>query len=450
MARLRDLGDWSGGNTPSKANAAYWTNGTIPWVSPKDMKVDEITSSEDRVSEAALKEGRVSLVPKGSVLVVTRSGILSHTLPVAVTKTPVTINQDLKALTPKRGVLPQYVAHALRGASRRILKECSKHGTTVASIETNALLEFEIPLVALYEQSRIVAEIEKQFSRLDEAVANLKRVKANLKRYKAAVLKGAVEGRLVPTEAELARREGRGYETGAEFLRRAASISIRRAKTKVLAGPITQSESEALRELPEGWSTVAIGNLASLVEYGSSAKTSESTVGVPVLRMGNIIDGELDLRELKYLPNAHEEFPRLLLQPGDLLFNRTNSPELVGKTGVYKGKPGKCSFASYLIRVRLVNGCLPEFVSAFINSVYGRRWVKTVVTQQVGQANVNGTKLQNLLVPLPPAIEQERIVQEMERHLSIIRNCESLMDSLSQRTSAQRSVLLSRVFASSA
>ena len=137
MTRLRDLGDWSGGNTPSKANAAFWTDGAIPWVSPKDMKVDEITSSEDRVSEAALKEGRVSMVPEGSVLVVTRSGILSHTLPVAVTKTPVTINQDLKALTPKPGVLPKYVAHALRGASRRILKECSKHGTTVASVETN-------------------------------------------------------------------------------------------------------------------------------------------------------------------------------------------------------------------------------------------------------------------------------------------------------------------------
>ncbi len=188
MTRLRDLGAWSGGNTPSKANAAYWTAGTVPWVSPKDMKVDEIISSEDRVSDATLKEGRVSLVPEGSVLVVTRSGILSHTLPVAVTKLPVTINQDLKALTPKPGVLPKYVAHALRGASRRILKECSKHGTTVASIETNALLDFEIPIVDLEKQHRIVAEIEKQLSRLDDAVANLKRVKANAQHFERATI----------------------------------------------------------------------------------------------------------------------------------------------------------------------------------------------------------------------------------------------------------------------
>lgn len=86
MVRLRDLGAWAGGNTPSKANAEYWTNGAVPWISPKDMKVDEITSSQDHVTESALAEGRVSLVPEGSVLFVTRSGILAHTFPVAITK----------------------------------------------------------------------------------------------------------------------------------------------------------------------------------------------------------------------------------------------------------------------------------------------------------------------------------------------------------------------------
>lgn len=107
---------------------------------------------------------------------------------------PVTINQDLKALTPKRGVSPKYVAHALRGASRKILKQCSKHGTTVASVETNSLLDFEIPVVSLNEQLRIVAEIEKQFSRLDEAVANLQRVKRNLERLESKILIDAAGG----------------------------------------------------------------------------------------------------------------------------------------------------------------------------------------------------------------------------------------------------------------
>ena len=188
MARLRDLGTWVGGNTPSKANPAYWTDGTVPWVSPKDMKVNEISSSEDCITELALVDGRLSMVPADSVLFVTRSGILSHTFPVAVTRLPVTINQDLKALTPKAGVSSKYVAHAIRGASQRILRDCAKSGTTVPSIETSRLLDFEIPIDGLSEQLEVVAELEKQFSRLDEAVANLQRVKANLSRYESATI----------------------------------------------------------------------------------------------------------------------------------------------------------------------------------------------------------------------------------------------------------------------
>jgi type I restriction enzyme, S subunit len=446
MMQLRDLGTWSGGNTPSKANVAYWTNGTVPWVSPKDMKVDEIVSSEDRITEVAVSDGRVSLIPEGSVLFVTRSGILSHTFPVAITKLPVTINQDLKALSPKAGISPKYVAHAVRGASQRILKQCSKHGTTVASVETNALLDFEIPIVGLDEQHRIVAEIEKQFSRLDEAVAGLRRVKANLKRYKAAVLKAAVEGRLVPTEADLARREGRSYETGAQLLHRI--LQTRRSqwqgkgKYKEPAAPNTAD----LPELPEGWAWATVEQLSLLVEYGSSAKTSEDSSGTPVFRMGNIVEGELILDELKYLPRQHDEFPKLLLEPGDLLFNRTNSPELVGKTAVFLGASQPYSFASYLIRVRLVEGCLPVYLNAYINSAYGRAWVRAVVTQQVGQANVNGTKLQVLSVPLPPCAEQHRIVAEVDRLLSIAREAEAEVDANLRRAQSLRQATLTNAF----
>jgi type I restriction enzyme S subunit len=105
-----------------------------------------------------------------------------------VTTVPVTINQDMKALTPRNRVNPKYVALALQASAKEILSKCSKQGTTVSSVETNKFLDFCIPLVPPTLQDSIVAEIEKQFSRLDEAVANLKRVKANLKRYKAAVL----------------------------------------------------------------------------------------------------------------------------------------------------------------------------------------------------------------------------------------------------------------------
>lgn len=136
--------------------------------------------------------------------------------------------------------------------------------------------------------------------------------------------------------------------------------------------------------------------------------------------MGNIIEGQLDTTDLKYLPAEHPEFPALLLHPGDILFNRTNSAELVGKTAVYTGTPNPCTFASYLIRVRLKPPCLPPYLAFYLNSMFGRQWVASVVNQQVGQANVNGSKLRALRLPLPPLAEQSHIVGEIERHFSRI------------------------------
>jgi type I restriction enzyme S subunit len=186
--------------------------------------------------------------------------------------------------------------------------------------------------------------------------------------------------------------------------------------------------------------------MSSLVQYGSSAKTSEDPTGIPVLRMGNIIEGQLQITELKYLPKSHDEFPALLLEPGDVLFNRTNSAELVGKTALYRGHPKPCSFASYLIRVRLLNGCLPEFLVYYINSVFGRGWISSVVSQQVGQANVNGTKLQALVVSLPPFAEQEIIVAEVERRMCLLGNLDNAIDASFARAERLRQSTLSRMF----
>lgn len=332
----------------------------------------------------------------------------------------------------------------VRGAKQvRDYLKAVNHGATRDGINTEQLLGLPVAVPPLAEQREIVAEIEKQFSRLDEAVVNLQRVKANLKRYKAAVLKAAVEGRLVETEASLAQREGRGYETGEQLLQRILEARrtqwVGRGKYKELAAEPSGSPAD----LPKGWSHATVESLSSHVEYGSSAKTNEDPSGVPVLRMGNIFDGDLIFDSLKYLPADHDEFPKLFVEPGDFLFNRTNSPELVGKTAVFKSRPQPFSFASYLIRVRLVkDGALPEYVAAYINSLYGRQWVKSVVTQQVGQANVNGTKLQALMIPLPPLGEQRRIVDELDLRLSILRGVEAEVDANLLRAQVLRQSVL--------
>jgi len=281
------------------------------------------------------------------------------------------LNQRVCKLSPNPHFYDKRLLHwVLQGYLSAI--NAATSSITVKHLSSRTITEILLPLPPLAEQQRLVAVIEEHLSRLDAAVAALERVRVALPRYRAAVLKAACEGRLVETDA--------------------ASTA---------------------------WTSVAVEQVATEVRYGTSAKTSETKTGIPVLRMGNIVDGRLDLESLKFLPENHEEFPTLLLAPGDVLFNRTNSPELVGKTAVYRGIPAPCSFASYLIRIRLAPTCVPDFLSYTLNSAVGRRWIGSVVSQQVGQANVSGGKLKEFTFALPPVPHQHLIVAEVDRRLSL-------------------------------
>lgn len=456
LVPLKELGEWSGGGTPSKAKPEYWTNGKIPWVSPKDMKTERITDSEDHITKAAVEESTAKLIAAGSVLVVTRSGILSRTLPVAVTTLPVTVNQDLKAITPKDGVLPEYVAWALRCFAREILNTCSKQGTTVSSIETAALHRFEIPIAPLDQQKRIVEEIEKQFSRLDEAVANLKRVKANLKRYKAAVLKAAVEGRLVKTEAEIARREGRAYETADELLSKIQPdlVSAKRAGRLWGSGHVPALTEEEQENLPEGWAWVKVRDLGdspeSTVQVGPmSMKSSEFTAGgVPVLNVGCVQWGEFDESKLDYLPrDLARNFERYRIRPGDVLFTRSGT---VGRCAVAKDHQSDWLMTFHLLRVRPNQAkCLPEYLRAvFEGASHIRRQTREASIGST-RAGFNTNLLAMLDVPLPPMIEQQRIMDEVERRLSLVSEFEGQVGANLRRSDRLRSSILEQEFSGS-
>lgn len=292
------------------------------------------------------------------------------------------------------------------------------------------------------EQERIVDRIELLFSDLDKGEALLKKVQQQLANYRQSVLKAAVTGELTK---DWRKKNKSKQENGEALLSR-----ILAARRKNWKGRKKYQEPETPKDIffsetPESWAIATIDQISSAVDYGSSAKCNSDASGVAVLRMGNIQNGSLDLEDLKYLPHRHGEFPKLLLNKGDLLFNRTNSPELVGKTAVYKNKPQKCSFASYLIRVALID-VEPDYVSAFINSVFGRVWVKAVVSQQVGQANVNGTKLKSLAIPLPPQREQDEIVQRLDDIFSQIDVFETLCTAELKRNTLLRQAILKSAF----
>jgi type I restriction enzyme S subunit len=280
----------------------------------------------------------------------------------------------------------------------------AEHGTgsTMIHVTKGDMEDREIALPPFAEQRRIVTKLDALAARTARARADLAAIPRLASRFKAAVLVAAFTGALTATWRAF-NSERACDDTQLDRMRQDAwrSLSTRRGK---YASPVEPDWRPDV-ELPKGWRWASVDQLVHLVQYGTSAKTADEG-DVPVLRMGNIVDGDLDMTRLKFLPSDHDEFPELLLARGDLLFNRTNSAELVGKTAVYRGSEAT-SFASYLIRLRTSGGYVPQLLAAYINSPFGRAWVASATSQQVGQANVNGSKLRSLGVPLMPMPEQQ-------------------------------------------
>lgn len=353
-------------------------------------------------------------------------------------------------------IAPDFIKWAMTEPSFRkeLLKDVTGVGGSLMRARPISVARIGVGIAPLNEQRRIVAKIEALMARSARAKEALDAIPALLDRYRQSVLAAAFQGDLTadwrthhpntePASALLTRiceerrREWERTETEKKVRGKSALSPSRPAR---YPEPFEVSDTLPIM-LPETWAWATVDLLTTRAQYGSSAKASRDAVGVPVLRMGNIVDGELNFTDLRYLSHDHAEFPALLLQSGDLLFNRTNSAELVGKTAVYDGRVSPCSFASYLIRLKPI-GVLPEFLSGFINSQYGRTWIARVVSQQVGQANVNGTKLKALAVPVPPADEQREIVARLNdaaRIIGILRDRQK--DAIEGLSTLNRSIL---------
>jgi len=237
----------------------------------------------------------------------------------------------------------------------------AKGTTGYAAVRPKILFACEIPLPPLSEQQRIVARIQ-------EMAGSVR--KARVLRQEAAQ----------QTEALVASHLSSLFK----------------------AGP------------SKGWIPGRLGDYVIDDCYGTSDKTTDDETGVPVLRMGNIQNGRLNTRSLKYLHLSERDRRRLRLLKGDILVNRTNSAELVGKCAVFD-LDIECSFASYLIRIRVdQDRANPGLVAAYINSPLGREYMLKEKRQMTGQANVNATRLKALPIVLPPLPEQHRIMLSLD------------------------------------
>lgn len=185
-----------GGGTPSTGNKKFW-NGNIPWVSPKDMKCSEITGTQDYITQLGVENSSTNLVDPGAILIVFRSGILKHTLPVATNFVKVALNQDMKAIRPKTEVLGAFFNYLHRGLENEILTFCSKVGATVDSLDMHFYLNFLVPFVpTMKEQEQIVRFIESETTRIDNELKLAQQEINLLEEYRQSLIAEAVTGKI--------------------------------------------------------------------------------------------------------------------------------------------------------------------------------------------------------------------------------------------------------------
>ncbi len=294
------------------------------------------------------------------------------------------------------------------------------------------------------EQRRIVAEIEKQFTRLEAGVAALRRVQANLKRYRAAVLKAACEGRLVPTEADVAKAENRKFETGEELL---ARILIERRQLWQGRGKYKEPAAADTTELgprPEAWAWATVEQLCSLVTDGDHNPPRRHEGGLPHLTAKHVRNWRLDATDCTFISATDAERVLKRYDPvaGDLIITCVGT---VGRTAIV---PSDFRFSPdrNLAAVRLVGGgASTRYLNVVLSSPGHQELIKGA-SGSTAQPHLYLGDLRALSIPLPPLAEQTRIVAEGERRLSVVEEIEAVVSANLQRAGRLRQSILQKAF----
>ena len=235
---LKDIGVWTGGGTPSKNNNDYWDNGTILWVSPKDMKCKVIDDTMNKITTEGLINSSAKLISKGSILFVVRSGILRRTIPIAIAEEDLTTNQDIQSVTPNGGIQSEYIFWYCKAHEEDIREKCTKDGTTVDSIETSLLKRYPVKVCSFSNQKQIVQEIESRLSVADKCEDTINQAMQQAESLRQSILKKAFEGRLL-SESELEEiRQEPDWEPASVLLER---IKAQKSAPDVSKPPAKQS-----------------------------------------------------------------------------------------------------------------------------------------------------------------------------------------------------------------
>ena len=353
------------------------------------------------------------------------------------------IGRGLAAIHPPEGIPAKYILFYLRSIESEI--EALGTGTTFKAISGPILRSLSVPVAPPTEQTLIVSEIEKQFSRLDEAVAALKRIKANLKRYKASVLKAAVEGKLT----EEWRKEHPDVEPAKELLKR---ILVERRRKWEEAFPKkkykvpTCPDTKLLPFLPTGWSWVSTDQLFWFITSGSRGWAKYYVdKGAVFLRIGNLDHDSiiLDLADIQHVqPPLGTEGTRTRVKNNDILISITAD---VGMIAVIPEKFGEAYINQHVSLARPVEAVYSSYIAWFLASRLGQQQFRNL-QRGATKAGLGLDDIRLVTVPFPPIDEQIEIISQLEKRLSIIEEMTGEVNKNLKRADRLRQSILKKAF----
>ena len=382
-------------------NKEYWNNGKHLWVTSKDMKSVHITDSLMKISDSALEQ--MNIYPKGTLLLVTRSGILRHTLPIAILGNEATVNQDIKTISCHLPNINRYLYYAIKAQEQVILEQYHKDGTTVDSIDFDKFKKLPIPLPPIDEQSRIIAEINRLFALADTIENNQTDLESTIAQAKSKILDLAIHGKLVPQDPN--------DEPASELLKRI------NPKAEITC------DNGQYGKVPEGWCLCRLGDIGKIVTGNTPTKDIAEYYGgsIPFYK-------PTDLDKGKCVENASDNLSFLGFEqsrkiPANSILV-TCIGATIGKTGLITAE-GSCN--------QQINAIIPndaafaEFVYYTCISDYLQKEIKLNASATTLPI-LNKTNFAKLLFPLPPLAEQHRIVEKIEELFTSLDNIQKALE----------------------
>lgn len=395
---IKELGIIQTGNTPSKKDQSNYGD-YIPLVKPPELNDQIIDDAYDHLSKKGA--GKARILSEDSVLI-SCIGNLGKT---AMNKKPVAFNQQINSITFYEGIHSKYGFYYFQSPFARNQLEALASATTIPIINKSKFSNIQFPIAPYNEQVRIVGRVEELFSRLDAGVRSLQAAQTQLEQYRQTTLKQAYTGKLTqkwrqknPTKIKLVTEE----------------VDIKPYRNLITW------------DIPTEWKWASLGSLIESMKNGIyKPKKFYSNDGIACLRMYNIENGKIVWKDIKRMILTEDELIKYLLKPDDILINRVNSRELVGKAAVIPPNLEPSVYESKNIRMRINQDTGSSYYVHYWMHFFSSRYFNLNAQQVVGMASINQTQISNMPIPMTTMKEQEKIVE-------IINNISLYLERISQ------------------